>query len=184
MARIDNLAQFILSFEGGFVDDPQDSGGATNMGVTLRTWKSQGYDKNGDGKIDIADLRRITEEDAVRILKLNYWNRWQADRIENQSVANLVVDWTWNSGAYGIKIPQRVLGVETDGIVGEKTLSALNAASPKDLFHSLHEERRRFLERIVAAAPEKRKFLNGWMRRLLSITYGSLILNNGIVINA
>ena len=42
MAKIDILAPFILSYEGGFVNDPLDRGGATNMGVTIATWKSVG----------------------------------------------------------------------------------------------------------------------------------------------
>ena len=59
MAKIEPLAKFILSFEGGFVNDPKDHGGATNKGVTIGTWRQQGYDKNGDGRIDVKDLRLI-----------------------------------------------------------------------------------------------------------------------------
>lgn len=53
MADVRKLAPFILKWEGGFVNDPDDLGGATNMGVTIGTWKSCGYDKDGDGDIDI-----------------------------------------------------------------------------------------------------------------------------------
>ena len=49
MANVNQLAPFILKWEGGFVNDPADLGGATNMGVTIGTWKSCGYDKDGDG---------------------------------------------------------------------------------------------------------------------------------------
>ncbi len=52
MAKIDYLAPFILSFEGGFVNNPNDKGGATNKGVTIATWKKVGYDKDGDGEVD------------------------------------------------------------------------------------------------------------------------------------
>ena len=57
MADVNILAPFILKWEGGFVNHPNDPGGATNMGVTLKTWKSQGYDKDGDGDIDVIDLK-------------------------------------------------------------------------------------------------------------------------------
>ena len=53
MANVYKLAPWILKWEGGFVNDPDDLGGATNMGVTIGTWKSCGYDKDGDGDIDV-----------------------------------------------------------------------------------------------------------------------------------
>ena len=68
MAKIQPLADFILSFEGGYVNHPNDKGGPTNMGVTLKTWQTQGYDKNHDGRIDANDVKLITKADAVSIL--------------------------------------------------------------------------------------------------------------------
>ena len=106
MADVNILAPFILKWEGGFVNHPNDPGGATNMGVTLKTWKSQGYDKDGDGDIDVVDLKKITKQDAIKMLKNNYWSRWFADQIDSQAVANILVDWVWVSGSWGIKIPQ------------------------------------------------------------------------------
>lgn len=177
MASLDILWPFIRSFEGGFVNDRDDAGGATNMGVTIATWRKQGYDKDGDGDIDVDDLRKISEADAKRIMKANYWNRWKADQIADQSIANLLVDWVWGSGVYGIKIPQRLLRVKIDGAVGTETLGALNAEDPKEFFEKLHEERRKYFERIVQTRPTNRKYLKGWLRRLDAIQYGSLTLN-------
>ena len=90
MAKSDILWPFIKSWEGGFSNRKEDAGGPTNMGVTIATWKAQGYDKDGDGDIDVDDLREITEEDAKSIFERKYWDRWKADQIQDQSIANIL----------------------------------------------------------------------------------------------
>ncbi len=172
MANVNQLAPFILKWEGGFVNDPADLGGATNMGVTIGAWKSCGYDKDGDGDIDVDDLRLLTREDVVnRVLKPHYWDRWKADLITIQSVANILVDWVWASGAHGIKIPQRLLGVTVDGIVGPKTLAAVNARNPRELFDMIKIARFDFIEDICRKRPANNKFKRGWMNRINDIAY-------------
>lgn len=179
MAKIEPLGKFILSWEGGFVNDPHDRGGATNKGVTIATWRAQGYDKDGDGDIDVHDLKLISEADAINILKKNYWNRWQADKITSQPIANMLVDWLWSSGAWGIKIPQGLLGCKQDGVVGAKTLAALNSQNPQVFFNRLKTRRTEYLNNLVRSKPTQKKFLNGWLRRLNSITYTKLVCNGG-----
>ena len=166
MAEIKNLAPWILKWEGNFVNDPLDKGGATNKGVTIAVWKAQGYDKDGDGDIDVADLKLITAEDATMIMKKNYWDRWKADQIKNQAIANTLVDWVWGSGAWGIKIPQRILGVKDDGVVGGKTLEALNKQDVNKFLEKLYLARFNFLDGIVASNPSQKRFIKGWKNRM------------------
>lgn len=178
MAQIDFLAPFILSWEGGFSNHPSDRGGATNKGVTIATWKAQGYDKDGDGDIDVDDLKLISDQDAINVvMKPHYWDRWKADQIRSQSVANIVVDWVWGSGKHGITEVQKLLGVTADGIVGAKTLAALNSREPKLLFAQIKKARVAFIQRLVKSSPSQKVFKTGWMRRLNCINYGSLTLN-------
>ena len=142
------------------------------MGVTIGAWKSCGYDKDGDGDIDVDDLHLLTREDVVnRVLKPYYWDRWKADSIQDQSGANILVDWIWASGVHGIKIPQDLLGVIPDGIVGPKTLVAVNSRNPRELFDQIKIARFDFIEDICRKRPANNKFKRGWMNRINDISY-------------
>ena len=131
------------------MNDPVDKGGATNMGVTLATWRTVGYDKNRDGIIDSADVKLLTHDEAKAVCKRFYWDAWQADKICNQSVAEILVDWVWGSGKWGIIIPQRILNLNQDGVVGPITLAAVNNADSKKLHASIVEARKQFLNDII-----------------------------------
>ena len=172
MAKVELLAPYILKWEGGFVNDPDDRGGATNMGVTIATRRQVGYDKDGDGDIDVADLKLLTREDVIRrVLKPHYRDRRQADKITSRAVADIPADLLRGSGVYGIRIPQRVPGVAADGIVGPRTPAAVNAAEPCTFFDEIKAEREAFLQRIVENRPAQRKFLRGRQNRLNDLKF-------------
>lgn len=168
MAKVELLAPYIKKWEGGFVHDPTDRGGPTNMGITMATY--EGYcRRKGYPQPTIERLIRLTEAEWTEILKTMFWDRWIADRIDSQSVANILVDWVWMSGSHGIKIPQRLLGVRVDGVVGDKTLERLNAQDPDRFFRVVFDARKRFFYDIVDARPANRRFLRGWINRLEDI---------------
>ena len=178
MAKAEILKGFILSWEGGYCNVPGDSGGHTNKGITLATYRQVfGQERTVD------DLKTITDVEWQYIFEKFYWEKWRADEIESQSIANLLVDWYWNSGSYAIRIHQYVLGVEADGIVGPKTIAAVNnySGGEKELFVRLWKEREAFIERI--AVKQKKKFKAGWLRRLNGIKYGKLVCNGGKIID-
>ena len=171
MADIQKLIPIILRWEGGYVNDPLDRGGATNKGITIATWKAGGYDIDGDGDIDKDDVKLITEADFCIILRKYFWDKWLADLIISQPIANMVVDWTWGSGVWGISIPQRIMGVKEDGIVGKKTIDALNEQDPFFFFLRLKEERLQFIDNIIKNNPSQIRFKNGWYNRINAIKY-------------
>lgn len=170
MAKVEKLVPLILAWEGGFSNHPNDTGGATNKGVTIGTF-TQYRKQKGMPSPSVTELKNISDDEWMDILKTLYWDRWKADKINNQSIANLLVDWYWMSGSYGIKYPQEVLGVKADGLVGNITLSAINESDQKVLFDKLWERRKKHFDDIVKRNPSQQVFLNGWMNRLKSYKF-------------
>lgn len=166
MADINKLKPFILKWEGGFVNDKKDLGGATNKGVTLKTYKAY-CEQKGKAVPTVEDLKNLPDEKWTEILRTYFWDSWRADEIENQSIANILVDWVWASGRKGITIPQAVLGVAVDGKVGKTTLARLNGYQPqRELFDKIKQARLNYVEGICSSRPANKKFLNGWRNRI------------------
>lgn len=171
MADLTKLVPHILKWEGGLVNDPDDLGGLTNMGVTYQTYKL--YCRHKGYPIPTEErLASLTMEEFTDILKTMYWDACKADNIVSQSVANAIVDWAWNSGtATAVKEVQKVLGVKADGIIGNITLSAINSYNPLPLFGLIQQTRIAYIERICINRPANNKFKKGWLNRINSIYY-------------
>jgi lysozyme family protein len=164
MADYRRLIPFIKRWEGGYCEVKGDKGGVTNEGITLATFRHYyGEESTKD------NLKNMTESQWEHIYKIGFWDKWRADEIGSMRVAAMLVDWVWASGSWGIIIPQRVLGLKQDGVVGIKTLSAVNNSEPITLFAKLYKARKEFYEGIVARQPSQRKFLAGWLNRLNSL---------------
>lgn len=162
MADYKKLIPIILRWEGGYTSTLNDGYACTNSGVTISTYQ-QFYGRNKTCQ----DLKKMTNEEWNNIFKTGYWNKWRADEIQDQSIANLLVDWLWASGVYGIKYPQQVLGVKADGIVGTVTLNAINTYPDKEeLFNKLWNRRKKHFESL-----NKPQFLKGWLNRLNAFKY-------------
>ena len=170
MADAKKLIPFILRWEGGFVNDPDDLGGATNKGITIGTF-GEYRKRKGLPSPTVQELKNLSENDWYKIFKTMYWDRWRGDEIKSQSVANILIDWVWASGVHGIRRPQAILGVSVDGIVGAKTIAALNAAYPERLFEAIKADRAKFIDEICKARPKNEKYRKGWMNRINAIKY-------------
>ena len=133
MPKVENddvraLAAEIVQREGGYVNDSSDPGGATNFGVTIHTMRRLGLDLTGDGRVSEADVKRLSQAQAVDIFILHYFDKPRIVQLPNAMQAS-VFDMYVNAGSNAVKILQRMLskmGFEynADGAIGPQTIAA------------------------------------------------------------
>lgn len=170
MANFNTYFIKLLSHEGTvFTNIKADKGGATKYGVTFRTWQTYGYDKDGDGKITFEDVKLLTLDDAKRIAKKQYWDYFEADKIANQSLAEFIVDWSYNSGVGYVhgKLKQLLNVAHVTRIKS----AHINAVSAAELFEKLKAERLLLIQKIVQNNPKQTVFLKGWKNRINSFQF-------------
>lgn len=173
MADFNQFLPMLLRFEGGFVNDPADPGGATNKGITLQTLRDCGPQILGIAPT-LDNLLALTDAQAGILYKRQYWDPLRGDDIASQGVADMLVDFYVNTGRNAIVVLQQVLNplvatpLAVDGVFGDGTFAALNGADPVVLYNRLRAARIAYYQRLVAARPALSRFLNGWLNRVAS----------------
>ena len=169
---------FVLDHEGGFVDHPDDPGGATNHGISLRFLKGlPDGDIDGDGDVDADDIRSLTPSRAGDFYRTRFWNHIGCDRLP-PAVAVVVFDAAVNCGASrAVRWIQeacnmRGAALRVDGIAGSKTYAAARALSHgKGVALALACcIRRQEYYNALAGKRRFRRFHLGWTRRVSSLS--------------
>lgn len=154
----------------GIVKLKNDTGGATMCGVTIRTFRE--WRRNHGRPIPtVNDLKALPYQEWLSILKSVFWDPCRGDQIANQTIANMLVDWRWVNGTQAIRDAQTVFSLVADGIVGPKTLGALNTPPAITVFNRLKAAREKAYRKIVERNPAKKGFLVGWINRTNGITF-------------
>lgn len=179
MPDVRRIAEEIVAREGGFVNDPDDPGGATNHGVTIGTLRRLGIDVNRDRRIDLADVKALTRAQAVEIYLEHYYRRPAIAALPEPIQAS-VFDMYVNAGANAVRILQRLLTdmgfpCEPDGMIGPKTIRAAqlaHEAAPAHLADAYGIARRNYYYALADSRPASRKFARrkdggkgGWILR-------------------
>jgi lysozyme family protein len=179
MPNVREIAEEIVVREGGFVNDPDDPGGATNHGVTIHTLRRLGIDVNRDTRIDVADVKALTRAQAVEIYLEHYYVRPGIASLPEALQAS-VFDMYVNAGGNAVKILQRLLTdmgfpCEPDGAIGPATIRAAQAAyeaAPTHLADAYGIARRNYYYSLADGRPASRKYARrkdggkgGWITR-------------------
>lgn len=158
--NFDASFQLVLKHEGGFVNDPADPGGATNLGITIGTLS----DHLGR-PATVADVRAITKFTAGRIYRANYWDRARCDDLP-VGLDYAVFDFAVNSGvSRAVRTLQRIIGVKDDGVIGAKTMTAIKGKDARSLIVRLCDERLKFVRGLRTFT----RFGKGWTTRIVNV---------------
>ncbi|MFC0199330.1 holin-associated N-acetylmuramidase [Paracoccus rhizosphaerae] len=179
MPSVEQIAREIVAREGGYVNDPDDPGGATNHGVTTGTMKLLGMDLNRDGRVDAADVRALTRAQAEQVFVEHYFRKPRLSELP-EALQPSVFDMYVNAGGNAIKILQRLItrmGFRTadDGVVGPMTIAAVRdaaQAAPLHLADAYGIARRNYYYALADQRPASRKYARtraggkgGWITR-------------------
>lgn len=149
----------VLVFEGGYVNHPKDPGGATNKGVTQKTYNAY---RTGKGET-VRSVKEITKEEIHEIYKKQYWDAVQGDKLP-AGIDGTLFDGAVNSGpSRSVMWLQKALGVGADGVIGQQTLAALRGVNDHDaLITKILNERMKFLKQLKTW----NDFGKGWTKRV------------------
>lgn len=169
MSDYKQAIQKLLYWEGGYSNDPQDSGGETNFGITqrsmdefLKTWPDSSFPKS---------VKSLTRDQAASWYMVEYWTPMKLSSITSQDVASVLLSFAVNQGAvHAVGRLQTLLGVKIDGHCGPLTIAAINAADPIKLTNDFCHETLKFYQGLVAGKPSMAKFLGGWTNRVQAYT--------------
>lgn len=161
--KIDKMLEDLLVVEGGYVNHKADKGGPTKYGITLDTLS----DYLGR-TATILEVQGLDKDTAIKIYRKKYYLDPGINKLP-EAIQPIIFDAGVNSGpTAGIKILQKLLGLEPDGIIGPKTIKEATTdvtISEKDFINHLVDARRQKYESIVAKNPSQKVFLKGWLNR-------------------
>ena len=179
MQTVRQIAEEIVDREGGFVNDPDDPGGATKYGVTIGTMRRLRLDLTGDGLVGVADVHALSRGQAADIFITYYFERPRIAEVPGALQPSLF-DMYVNAGGNAVKILQRLLRdmgftVSVDGAIGPQTLAAVRDASAPDaiaLRDAYGVARRNYYFRLGDGRAASRKYARtrkggkgGWILR-------------------
>ena len=184
MSEFDIAIIPVLQHEGGYVNNSNDPGGATNYGISLRWLSKQGDlagDIDNDGDIDIDDIKQMSMNDAIALYHQHFWEPYQYDSIKSQQIANKVFDLTVNMGAkQSHKLLQRALrssgiSIMDDGILGRISFDAISRVKENELLAAYRSEAAGFYRSLIMRNAALREqgiqvedfsvFKKGWLNR-------------------
>lgn len=153
MASFDYALFNLLEAEGGYVNDPDDPGGETKYGISKRSYPNE-------------DIAALTPGRAAEIYRRDYWEPIKGDQINSGFIASMLMDFAVNAGVEtAVTTIQKILQLKPDGIMGPRTVEAINSESESAVIWKFTEARCLHYAEICVKRPKNLKYLRGWIKR-------------------
>lgn len=177
MSTFQNAIGIILRHEGGYVNNPNDPGGVTNFGISLRFLSQHPDigDFDHDGDVDAEDIKNLTPEQASTIYKNLWWDEFNYGNINSQQVATKTFDLSVNMGAKRAHMLLQTavnnafgLKLTVDGALGNASFSTLNSIGDEhipDLITAFCDATWAYYQSLIAKNPKLQVFAKGWKNR-------------------
>lgn len=160
----DQIITDVLDREKGWSDRPNDLGGPTMLGITKRTLEAY-----RGRQVTLAELRALTPEEARAIYRKVFVEAPGFMSVQDDRTRALLVDYGVNSSPKrATQALQRALGLDDDGIFGQRTKATLAKADRAFVYREVLVQRLLLLFSIVAANPSQMENAKGWARRWVS----------------
>jgi len=145
--------EIVLRNEGGYVNHPNDPGGETNMGIAKKFYPD-------------LDIKNLTRNHAIQIYHSDYWNKMNLLGIYDENLVLHIFDMGVNAGIRtAIKIVQRIVEAQADGIIGPESTRLINEY-PLNITPLYISERKKYYFDLARRKPELQVFLSGWLNRI------------------
>ena len=162
--NFDSSFLHVMQSEGGYVNDPKDPGGETNLGVTKAAWAAYLGRPVADG-----EMKALSVETVKPFYKKMYWDKMRGDELP-KGLDYLAFDFAVNAGAgQAAKFVQRAVGAVADGAIGPATVALVLNVDPRTLILGFTNQKEMFYKDLAERKPDLTKFLKGWLTRASTV---------------
>ena len=175
MANFDTAFAITMKSEGGYANNPRDTGGETYKGVSRKNhpdWKGwkiiDSVKATNPLSLNKALSQQVELQNNIRQFYLaEFWDINQTGQINDQQLADQVFDTAVLCGTgTAAKFLQTAAGVKVDLQIGPKTIAAVNEEDPKTIYNRYIELRKGYFLNIIARRPSQKVFQASWFSRL------------------
>jgi lysozyme family protein len=158
-----SIKKSVMKTEGGFSNNPDDKGGATNKGITLQT-----YSQFLGRPASVEELKNISDKDVDSIFS-RYYNEAGGDRIKDPRIQEVLTDQNYNKGTNFLNRINDMLGTPRGSSLSQEAIDRINNMDPDQFIAAVLQSEREIYKKIAEKDPSQKQFSRGWDLRIQNL---------------